>query len=179
LHTCREGGQRGLRLRARLPALRTARANYLLDQQRFPATDFGDLYHQRWRIEEAFKRLEHRLNLEHVSGLSQLAAMQDFAAKIVCDNLQALTTAAASDQFPILPTRRVNRGYAHTVLTPLLPSLLLRFATAVDLLCQAMALIASQTFFNKPGLSKPRKKAQCRFERKLTSATMSATAVNT
>jgi IS4 transposase len=39
----------------------------LLDTQRFPAADFGDLYHQRWRIEEAFKRLKHRLNLEHVS----------------------------------------------------------------------------------------------------------------
>jgi hypothetical protein len=130
----------------------------LFDQQRFPAAAFGDLYHQRWRIEEAFKRLKHRLNLEHVSGLSQLAAMQDFAAKIVCDNLQALTTAAATTQCPIEPTRRVNRAYAHTVLKPLLPSLLLRFAAAVDLLREAVALIASKTFFNKQGLSKPRKK---------------------
>ena len=107
----------------------------LLDQQRFPAANFGDLYHQRWRIEEAFKRLKHRLNLEHVSGLSQLAAMQDFAAKIVCDNLQALTTATATEQCHVAPTRRVNRGYAHTLLKPLLPSLLLRFAAAtIDLL---------------------------------------------
>ena len=30
---------------------------------------FADLYHQRWRIEEVFKRLKHRLNLEDVSGL--------------------------------------------------------------------------------------------------------------
>lgn len=112
----------------------------LLDCNRFPATDFGDLYHQRWRIEEAFKRLKHRLNLEHVSGLSQLAAMQDFAAKIVCIILQALTTAAATTQFPILPTRRVNGSYAHTVLKPLMPSLLLRFGTAADLLCEVMAL---------------------------------------
>jgi hypothetical protein len=94
----------------------------LLDCHRFPATDFGDLYHQRWRIEEAFKRLRHRLNLKHVSGLSQVAAMQDFAAKIVCDNLQALTTAAATIQFPILPTRRVDWSYAHTVLKPLMHS---------------------------------------------------------
>ncbi len=76
----------------------------LLDTQRFPATDFGDLYHQRWRIEEAFKRLKHRLNLEHVSGLSQLAAMQDFAAKIICDNLQALTTAAGALQISMAST---------------------------------------------------------------------------
>lgn len=62
----------------------------LLDPVAFPAHEFGDLYHQRWRIEEAFKRLKHRLNLEHVSGLSQQAALHDFAAKIVCDNLQSL-----------------------------------------------------------------------------------------
>lgn len=68
-----------------------------------------------------------------------------------------MTTAAASTQFPILPTRRVNRSYAHTVLKPLMPSLLLRFSTAADLLREAMALIVRQTFFNKPGLSKPRK----------------------
>ena len=35
----------------------------LMDATRFPANAFGDLYHQRWRIEEAFKRLKHRLSL--------------------------------------------------------------------------------------------------------------------
>lgn len=68
----------------------------LLDTAAYPRALFGDLYHDRWRIEEAFKRLKHRLNLEHVSGLSQLAAMQDFAAKILCDNLQACRKSAAS-----------------------------------------------------------------------------------
>ena len=38
---------------------------------------FADLYHQRWRIEEAFKRLKHRLKLEAVSGLSQQALLID------------------------------------------------------------------------------------------------------
>lgn len=60
----------------------------LLDSARYPASQFGDLYHPRWRIEEAFK---HRLNLEHVSGLSQRAVAQDLAARVLCDNLQALT----------------------------------------------------------------------------------------
>ena len=64
----------------------------LLDSERFPACEFGDIYHQRWCIEEAFKRLKHRLSLEHASGLSQLAVMQDFAATVLCDNLQSLTT---------------------------------------------------------------------------------------
>ena len=62
----------------------------LMDDQAYPAAAFGDIYHARWRIEEAFKRLKHRLNLEHTSGLSWLSACQDFGAKVVCDNLNAL-----------------------------------------------------------------------------------------
>ena len=42
-----------------------------------------------------FKRLKHRLNLEHVSGLSQQAVVQDVAAKILTDNLYALSTSSA------------------------------------------------------------------------------------
>lgn len=53
----------------------------LLDPVAFPAHEFGDLYHQRWRIEEAFKRLKHRFNLEHFSGLSQQAALHDFSGE--------------------------------------------------------------------------------------------------
>jgi len=128
----------------------------LFDTQRFPAHAFGDLYHQRWRIEVAFERLKHRLNLEHVSGLSHQAVLQDFAAKILCDNLQALITLAARAEHPLAPDRRINRAYAHTVLKPLLPALLLGHAVAA-LLQQAMELILRRTFKHRPGLSKPRK----------------------
>ena len=128
----------------------------LLDSAQFPASEFGDLYHQRWRIEEAFKRLKQGLNLEHVSGLSQLAVMQDFAAKILCDNLQSLTVSAAAMIGPLPPTRRINRSFAHTVLKPLFPALLLGTA-AVGLLDAALHLIAGRTYLHRPGLSKPRK----------------------
>jgi hypothetical protein len=129
----------------------------LLDDIEFPTAEFGDLYHQRWRIEEAFKRLEHRLNLEHVSGLSQLAAMHDFAAKILCDNLQALATAAAYAAVPLAPTRRINRAAAHSILKPLLPTLLVCTDAAARLL-DALQLIARRTYSHRPGgiKSKPR-----------------------
>lgn len=128
----------------------------LLDAVQFPAAAFGDLYHQRWRIEEAFKRLKHRLCLEHVSGLSQLAVLQDFAAKVLCDNLQALISQTAQTEHGIQANRHINRAYAHTVLKPLLPALLLgrQFAT---LLYEAVALVARRTFVHRAGLSKPRK----------------------
>ena len=69
----------------------------LLDSEIYPVAAFRALYHSRWRIEEAFKRLKHRLSLEHTSGLNWLAAQQDFAAKILCDNINALAVYAAAD----------------------------------------------------------------------------------
>jgi hypothetical protein len=128
----------------------------LFDTRRFPAAAFGDLYHHRWRIEVAFARLKHRLNLEHVSGLSHQAVLQDFAAKILCDNLEALITLAAQTEHPIASERRINRAYAHTVLKPLLPALLLGHAVST-LLQHAMELIVRRTFKHRHGLSKPRK----------------------
>jgi IS4 transposase len=50
----------------------------------------ADLHHGRWRIEEAFKRLKHRLGLESVSGLSQHALLVDVATKVRADNLATL-----------------------------------------------------------------------------------------
>jgi hypothetical protein len=69
----------------------------LLDPAAFPANAFAHLYHGRWRVEEAFKRIKHRLGLEQTSGLSWHAARQDFGAKAVCDNLNALAAYVATD----------------------------------------------------------------------------------
>ena len=55
-----------------------------------PAEVFGDLYDQRWRIEESYKRLKHRVKLESVSGLTHCAVLIDVYAKVLADNLNAL-----------------------------------------------------------------------------------------
>jgi hypothetical protein len=122
----------------------------------FPACSFGDLYHQRWRIEEGFKRLKNRLNLEHVSGLSQQAVVQDVAAKMLCDNLQALTTLSAHDNAELPESVRINRAYVHTALKPLLPALLLGRKVA-KLLRMVLTLVAKHTYVHRKKLSKPRK----------------------
>lgn len=128
----------------------------LLDSENFPASQFADLYHQRWRIEEAFKRLKHRLNLEHVSGLSQLAVEQDVAAKVLCDNLQALVTLEARTTDTLPARERINRAYVHTALKPLLPALLLG-RKVPRLLRNVLTLIAKQTYTHRENISKPRK----------------------
>lgn len=128
----------------------------LFDTVRFPANCFGDLYHRRWRIEEAFKRLKHRLCLEHVTGLSQQAVVQDVAAKIVCDNLQALTALTAHHRADLRAVDRINHAYTHTALKPLLPALL--FGKKVGkLLRNLLSLIAKQTYRHRENLSKQRK----------------------
>lgn len=128
----------------------------LFDVVKFPASQFADLYHQRWRIEEAFKRLKHRLNLEHVSGLSQQAFAQDVAAKVLCDNLQALTALTARDDAKLPTTTRINHAYVFTALKPLLPALLLG-KKVVKLLRNVFRLIAKQTYRQVENLAKPRK----------------------
>ena len=128
----------------------------LMDATRFPASTFGDLYHQRWRIEEAFKRLKHRLSLEHVTGLSQQAVEQDVAAKILCDNLQALTAAAAHAGANLSASARINHAFVHTALKPLLPALLLGKSVA-KLLQGILHLVVRKTHTHKEGQSKPRK----------------------
>lgn len=129
----------------------------LFDTVRFPASGFGCLYHKRWRIEEAFKRLKHRLCLEHVSGLSQQAVVQDVAAKIVTDNLQALTALTAHDQADLDIVDRINHAYAHTALKPLMPSLLIFGRKVKKLLHDVLRLIGKQTYVHRENRSKPRK----------------------
>ncbi|MDH2431785.1 IS4 family transposase [Pokkaliibacter sp. MBI-7] len=130
----------------------------LMDRQRFPASVFMSLYHQRWRIEEAFKRLKHRLQIEQVSGLSQRAVMQDFAAKIVCDNLERVVVMFAERQHRVGVDQATNRAYGHMALRDILPVVLTGCVKAMQRLAEATKQIARCTFPRRPGTSKPRPK---------------------
>ncbi|HMS06023.1 MAG TPA: transposase, partial [Burkholderiaceae bacterium] len=89
--------------------------------------ELADLYHGSWRIEEAFKRLKHRLGLESVSGLSQRALLVDVAAKVLADNLAALLNRAV----PMVQDssagvrRQVNRAAAAKLFSRCVGSMLL------------------------------------------------------
>ncbi len=93
----------------------------LLDGVVYPAADFAALYHSRWRIEVAFKRLMHRLALENTSGLFWLAAQQDFGAKALADNLDALAIRATAGQRRHPSRLKINRIYAFAHLKSCLP----------------------------------------------------------
>jgi len=132
----------------------------LMDGVAYPAAAFGALYHRRWRIEEAFKRLKHRLALENTSGLSWLAAQQDFGAKVLADNLHALAVLEAAESVPLLEqgAYKINRTYAFAHLKRCLPRWLLIALPSTATLATALSEIARNLVRFIPYASKPRPK---------------------
>lgn len=59
----------------------------LIDIKKYPIAIFNDLYHQRWPVEEDYKTLKNRMELENFSGKSALSVYQDFHAKVFAKNL--------------------------------------------------------------------------------------------
>jgi Transposase DDE domain len=128
-----------------------------LQAQDFAAPLFADLYHQRWRIEEAFKRLKHRLHLEAVSGLSQQALIIDVAAKVLADNLTSLMCEAAAVQADLTArSRQCNRSYAAGLMQRLLPRLVLCIGDVAADIAQAVTLLGQTTQRFVQGRSQPR-----------------------
>jgi hypothetical protein len=134
----------------------------LLDLDAYPAAEFGALYHSRWRIEEAFKRIKHRLALEHLSGMSWLAARQDFGAKILCDNINALAVHAASESLD--PNTRasyfINRGDTFSRIKRTLGRWLLQGRDALDNITSVFNELIKNLVQIKPNRSYPRKFTQ-------------------
>lgn len=130
----------------------------LLDSIAYPVAGFSALYHSRWRIEEAFKRLKHRLALENTSGLSWLAAQQDFGAKILADNLHSLTVLEAGNYEPIKEGYKINRTYAFSHLKRCLPRWLLLAMPTVEIFVTTLAEILKNLIVFVPEMSKPRPK---------------------
>ena len=65
-------------------------ATSLLDQACYPYELFKELYIQRWPIEEDYKAMKSRLEVENWSGESVEAVRQDFHATFFAKNLAAI-----------------------------------------------------------------------------------------
>ena len=127
-----------------------------ISAQEAPASAFGMLYHRRWRIEEAFKRLKWRLKLEAVSGLSQHALLVDVAAKVLADNLCALMCTAAQAGATASADKRCAPTAALHVLQRALPRLLLTIANLPTMIEDTLSMIARSLKRQQPGRTTPR-----------------------
>jgi hypothetical protein len=59
----------------------------LLDQEEYEVESIIELYKKRWAIEESYKVLKCRLDLENFTGKTPRAILQDFYVKIFMSNL--------------------------------------------------------------------------------------------
>lgn len=69
----------------------------LLDKNKFPYSLFKELYFLRWPVEEDYKTIKHRLQIENFSGKSVIAIQQDFHSKIFIKNFSVLFSLPAEE----------------------------------------------------------------------------------
>ena len=70
----------------------------LIDTEKYPIDIFNDLYHHRWPIEEDYKTIKCRMELENFTGKSALSVYQDFHAKIFAKNLVWMMAFSVQDK---------------------------------------------------------------------------------
>lgn len=68
----------------------------LVDSDAYPIDEFGRLYAKRWAVEEDYKTLKTKLNIEDFSGKSVKSIQQDIQAKVLVKNLTTLLTLASN-----------------------------------------------------------------------------------
>lgn len=78
----------------------------LTDQKRFPADGFKELYFKRWGVEEDYKKLKTRLNIEQFSGKKLRSVLQDIHATVIHKNLVALGVVCAQAVVDKRPSTR-------------------------------------------------------------------------
>jgi len=84
----------------------------LLDKIKYPTEIFGDLYANRWPVEEDFKTLKRRFEIERFSGLTVTSIYQDFHAKIFGKNVTAILAYSVKDE---IQNRYKNRKYPYQI----------------------------------------------------------------
>lgn len=120
----------------------------LLDKETYPTEVFADLYHQRWPVEEDYKIMKSRLQVENFTGKALLSVQQDFYAKIFSKNLTSLfiqsTQAAVEDTNKRRQkTYKVNFTNALSVIKQHVVALFIRCTDILDeVVWQIQGLIA-------------------------------------
>lgn len=70
----------------------------LLDTNQYPWELFQELYHLRWPVEEDYKTIKCRIEIENFSGKSVLSVYQDFHAKIFSKNFTSILAFPTREQ---------------------------------------------------------------------------------
>jgi hypothetical protein len=134
----------------------------LTDRQKYPHEVFGDLYHQRWPVEEDYKVMKSRIQIENFSGKTVHSVYQDFYAKIFTKNFAAILIQSVNDQIETITAGRLYTYKANftNVLAMTRHHIVVLFNRTQDLLCdnvlKLQKLIVRVLNEIRPGRSEPR-----------------------
>ena len=137
----------------------------LLDEVRYPAAGFLELYGLRWGAETFYGLLKTRLELENFTGTGAEAVRQDFHATVYLSGLESILTAAAQEQLDAKPVRHpqtVNRAVSFNTIKNEAMALLLSACETGPLLERLTALFLQNPTLERKGRNPPRKKSSAR-----------------
>ena len=122
----------------------------LTDMKKFPYNLFPELYHLRWPVEEDYKTIKYRLEVENFSGKSVLSVYQDFHAKLFSKNLAAAIASTTKKQIlkkseKFKYTHQINFAQALSKMKNTIVLLFNRSFEQVNILVEKLRTIFIQT----------------------------------
>lgn len=88
----------------------------LLDNEKYPYSDFKELYFKRWGIETYYNRFKNIIGVENFSGTSDQFIQQEFNCALYMSNLQSILTKEAQEE---ADEKYINRKYEYKINTSL------------------------------------------------------------
>ena len=104
----------------------------LTDTKLYPYQVFVELYQKRWPVEEDYKTIKCRIEMENFSGQSALSVYQDFHAKVLLKNLISVIALPVND---VLANSISSRKYDYQI----------NFTQAISKSKDVIALLFQQT----------------------------------
>jgi len=143
----------------------------LTDCEKYPFHLFAELYHDRWPVEEDYKIMKCRIELENFSGQSELSVYQDFHARIFSKNITSMLAFAA--QYMVTEATK-NREHNYRVnftqaLSTMRDTIVILFqrstSTIQNIISDVLETFAMATEPVRPGRKYPRdhKRAQRKY----------------
>jgi hypothetical protein len=84
----------------------------LTDMKKYPYEIFSELYHKRWPVEEDYKTMKYRLEVENFSGKTVHSVYQDFHAKVFSKNMTSLIVSTTKNE---IAKKSESLTYAHQI----------------------------------------------------------------
>jgi hypothetical protein len=81
----------------------------LIDCNKYSYHLFKELYHERWPVEEDYKVMKCRIEIENFSGQSELSVYQDFHARVFSKNVTSMLAFAAQATVERATENRAHR----------------------------------------------------------------------